>query len=54
MQINPIRTEGDYEAVLRSVEPMFDNEPPADTPEGDFFEMICVFISEYEKKTLPC
>jgi HTH-type transcriptional regulator/antitoxin HigA len=38
MQIKPIKTEQDYEAALRAVEPMFDNEPPADTPEGDFLK----------------
>lgn len=26
MQIKPIKTEQDYEAALRAVEPMFDNE----------------------------
>lgn len=38
MQIKPIKTEQDYEAALRAVEPMFDNEPPVDTPEGDFLK----------------
>lgn len=50
--IKPIKTEQDYEAALRAVEPMFDNEPPADTPEGDFFEIMCVLINEYEKNTI--
>ena len=27
MNIKSIRTEQDYEAALRAVEPMFDNEP---------------------------
>ena len=47
MQIKPIKTEQDYEDALRAVEPMFDDEPPADTPEGDFFEIMCVLINEY-------
>lgn len=51
MQIKTIKTEQDYEVALRSVAAMFDNEPPADTPEGDFFEIMCVLINEYEKKT---
>ncbi len=42
MQIKPIKTEQDYEAALRAVEPMFDNEPPADTPEGDFLK-LCAY-----------
>ncbi|EBI4219255.1 TPA: type II toxin-antitoxin system HigA family antitoxin [Salmonella enterica subsp. enterica serovar Paratyphi B] len=48
--IKPIKNEQDYEVALRTVEPMFDNEPPADTPEGDFFEIMCVLIKEYENK----
>ncbi|HFD6165563.1 TPA: type II toxin-antitoxin system HigA family antitoxin [Salmonella enterica] len=53
MQIKPIKTEQDYEAALRAVEPMFDNEPAADTPESDFFEIMCVLINEYENKHYP-
>ena len=49
----PIRTEQDYEAALRAVEPFFDNEPAPDTPEGDFFEVMCLLIAEYEKKHYP-
>lgn len=53
MNIKPIRTEQDYEAALRAVEPMFDNEPEMNTPEGDFFEVMCLLIEEYEKKHYP-
>ncbi|EFD3486247.1 helix-turn-helix domain-containing protein [Escherichia coli] len=53
MNIKPIRTEQDYEAALRAVEPIFDNEPEIDTPEGDFFEVMCLLIEEYEKKHYP-
>lgn len=53
MQIKPIKTEQDYEAALRAVEPMFDNEPSMDSPEGDFFEVMCILISEYERKHYP-
>lgn len=53
MNIKPIRTEQDYEAALRAVEPMFDNEPALDTPEGDYFEIMCLLIEEYEKKHYP-
>ena len=53
MQIKPIKTEQDYEDALRAVEPMFDDEPPADTPEGDFFEIMSVLINEYENKHFP-
>lgn len=53
MKIKPIRTEQDYEAALSAVEPFFDNEPALDTPEGDFFEVMCLLIAEYEKSTIP-
>ena len=53
MNIKPIRTEQDYEAALRAVEPMFENEPALDTPEGDYFEVMCLLIEDYEKKHYP-
>ena len=53
INVKPIRTEQDYEAALRAVEPFFDNEPAPDTPEGDFFEVMCLLIAEYEKKHYP-
>ncbi|EJO2709113.1 helix-turn-helix domain-containing protein [Salmonella enterica] len=53
MQIKPIRNEQDYEAALRVVSPMFDNEPEINTPEGDYFEVMCLLIEEYEKKHYP-
>lgn len=53
MQINPIRTEQDYKAALSAVSPMFDNEPALNTPEGDYFEIMCLLIEEYEKKHYP-
>lgn len=49
MQIKPIRTEQDYEAALRAVELMFGNEPELNSPEGDYFEAMCLLIEEYEK-----
>lgn len=53
MKIRPIKTEQDYKAALVAVEPMFDNEPEMNTPEGDFFEVMCLLIEEYEKKHYP-
>lgn len=53
MQIKPIRTEQDYEAALSVVSPMFDNEPELNTPEGDYFEVMCLLIEEYEKNHYP-
>uniref|UniRef100_UPI0026A74015 helix-turn-helix domain-containing protein n=1 Tax=Salmonella sp. 14 TaxID=1179812 RepID=UPI0026A74015 len=53
LQIKPIKTKQDYEAAIRAVEPMFDEVPLADTPEGDFFEVMCVLINDYENKHFP-
>lgn len=53
MQIRPIKTEQDYKAALVAVEPMCDNEPEMNTPEGDFFAVMCLLIEEYEKKYYP-
>lgn len=53
MQIKPIKTEQDYQAALQAVSPMFDNEPELNTPEGDFFEVMCLLIEEYEKRHYP-
>ncbi|MBK0003709.1 type II toxin-antitoxin system HigA family antitoxin [Erwinia sp. S38] len=53
MQIKPIRTEQDYNAALRTVSPMFENEPELNTPDGDYFEVMCLLIEEYEKKHFP-
>jgi HTH-type transcriptional regulator / antitoxin HigA len=53
MQINPIRNENDYQAALKAISPLFDNEPDIGSPEGDFFEIMCLLIEEYEKKHYP-
>ena len=53
MTIKPIKTEQDYNAALKAVEPYFDNEPAVDTPEGDYFEVMCLLIEEYEAKNHP-
>lgn len=53
MKIKPIRTEKDYDAALRVVSPMFDNPLVRDTPEGDYFEVMCLLIEAYEQKNFP-
>lgn len=50
MKIEPIKTEAAYKAALRIVSPMFDNEPAMNTPEGEYFEVMCQLIQEYEEK----
>jgi len=53
MQVKLIKTEQEYQDALRAVAPLFENEPALNTPEGDFFEVMCLLIEEYEKKHYP-
>lgn len=50
MALKQITNEQEYQAALRIVEPMFDNEPSLNTPEGDYFNALCLLIEQYEKK----
>jgi len=36
-----------------AVEPVFDNEPHVDSPDGDVVEVMCVLNREYENKHFP-
>lgn len=51
MQIQPIRTEKDYQKALNRIEEIFDAKPG--TKEGDEFEIFGILIDEYEKKHFP-
>ena len=51
--IQPIRTEADYEAVLKLVAPYFDNEPELDSDAGAHFEAMVTLIEAYEAKHYP-
>lgn len=53
MELKPLRTKKDYEAALRAVSPLFDNEPKPGTPEGDRFEVMLMLIEAYEQKHHP-
>lgn len=53
MNIKPIRTELEYKTALQSISAMFDNAPEVNTPQGDFFEVMCLLIEDYEKKHFP-
>lgn len=48
MNIRPIHTPQDYQAALKAVSPLFDNEPVPGTAEGDFFEAMVTLIEAYE------
>lgn len=53
MNIRPIRTESDYQAVLREVSAYFDNEPEPGTEDGDRFEILLTLVEAYEAKQFP-
>lgn len=53
MNIRPIRTESDYQAVLREVSAYFDNEPEPGTEDGDRFEVLLTLVEAYEAKQFP-
>lgn len=48
MDIKPIKTEGDYEAVLQEIENLFEAEPG--TQAGDRLEILSTLIEAYEEQ----
>ena len=46
MNIQPIKTEADYQAVLKEIERLFDARP--NTPEGDRLEVLATLVEDYE------
>jgi HTH-type transcriptional regulator/antitoxin HigA len=53
MDIRPIHTAQDYQAALKAVSPLFDNEPEPGTPQADWFEVMITLIEAYETKQFP-
>nr|WP_321831043.1 hypothetical protein [Burkholderia cenocepacia] len=50
MDIHPIRTEADYEAALRAVSALVDQDPAPSTPEGDELEILAMLVERYESE----
>jgi HTH-type transcriptional regulator/antitoxin HigA len=48
MDINPIKTEADYEATLREIEGLMDAE--LDTPAGDRLDILATLVERYEDR----
>jgi HTH-type transcriptional regulator/antitoxin HigA len=46
MEIEPIKTETDYEAALKEIERLFDAKPG--TPESDRLEILATLVEAYE------
>ncbi len=48
IDIKPIKTEADYDAMLKKIEVLFNAE--AGTPEGDKLEVLVTLVEAYEQK----
>lgn len=46
MDIKPIKTDANYETVLKEIEELFDAEPG--TPEGDRLDILSTLVEAYE------
>jgi HTH-type transcriptional regulator / antitoxin HigA len=53
MDIHPIRTESDYLAALKTVEPYFDTEPDPASDAGEHFDILLALIQAYEARHHP-
>ena len=51
MNINPIKTEADYEEALKRLYEVFD--APIGTMDGDEADILGLMVDEYEKKHYP-
>ena len=51
VDINPIRSERDYEATLTRISELMDTEP--DGPEGDELDILVDLVELYESKHVP-
>ncbi len=48
MDIEPIKTEADYEVALAEIEGLMNAEP--DRPEGDRLDMLTTLVEAWEEK----
>ena len=51
MEIRPIRTQADYQEVLREIESLF--EAAENTPEYDRLDILSTLVEAYEKTHFP-
>lgn len=51
MDIQPIKTEKDYDAALQAIEELWDTKEG--TPEGDRLEILITLVDAYEQKNHP-
>lgn len=53
MDIRPIRTEADYEAVLEEIALLMRDDPMLSTPEGDRLDVLTTLVQAYEAQHYP-
>jgi HTH-type transcriptional regulator/antitoxin HigA len=51
MNINPIKSEGDYMKALKEIDRLFDAIPG--TPDGDYLDVLVTLVESYEAKHYP-
>lgn len=51
MDIQPIKTEKDYDAALKTIEELWNSKDG--TPEGDRLEVLITLVDAYEQKNHP-
>jgi HTH-type transcriptional regulator / antitoxin HigA len=51
MNIRPIKSEEDYRATLREIEPLMRADP--NTPEGERLAVLVTLVEAYERKNFP-
>ena len=51
MEIRPIKTEADYWAALKEIESHMSAK--ADTPEGDYLDVLVTLVEAYERVHYP-
>ena len=50
MEIRPIRTEADNDAVLIEIAALMDSDPELGTPEGDRLDVLVTLVQAFEAK----
>ena len=53
MKIKPIKTEVDYERVLKEIERLMEIGVEPDTPAGDCLDVLVTLVEAYEAKHYP-
>lgn len=53
MKLKPIRSEAEYDVVLKAIERYFRKPPKKGTAEADRFDMLAMLIEAYERGRWP-